>query len=151
MNKIKFMDNTKKEIIITALSYIGTKGIQGQKSNPTILDFFKKSFFSGVQNDDVAWCSAFVNAICSILKLPMSYDLLARSWLNVGIETKKPEMGDLAIFWRGSKNASTGHVGFFIGEFNDSIYVLGGNQNNEVNISLFPKYQLLGYRSLIIK
>jgi hypothetical protein len=41
-----------------------------------------------------------------------------------------------------------GHAGFWIGEKNGLVYVLGGNQNNEVSITAFSKGKVLVYRKI---
>jgi uncharacterized protein (TIGR02594 family) len=59
------------------------------------------------------------------------------------VALKKPEVGCIAVFDRGH---GMGHVGFYVGEDEKGIYILGGNQNNSVNISLRDRKSLLGYR-----
>ena len=39
-----------------------------------------------------------------------------------------------------------GHVGFAVREFEHTVLVLGGNQNNQVCLKHYPRAQLLGYR-----
>ena len=72
----------------------------------------------------------------------------ARSWLKVGQRVSKPKLGDVVIFWRDNPNSWKGHVAFFVRETKNWVYVLGGNQNNQVKISAYPKHRLLQYRSL---
>jgi uncharacterized protein (TIGR02594 family) len=74
--------------------------------------------------------------------------LHARDFLNYGTETDKPEIGDIVVFWRISKDSIYGHVAFFVAEHNNLIYVLGGNQQDSVNISPFSKTQVLSYRKI---
>jgi hypothetical protein len=47
--------------------------------------------------------------------------------------------------WR--KSGTMGHVGFYMGETPDTISLLGGNQNDRVNIVAQPKSRLLGFRA----
>lgn len=133
-----------------ALSYYGERGIEGNESNPIILDYYKKSKNGWVTNDDVPWCAAFVNAILAECELPVTNKLNARSFLEIGQKTNEPVLGDIVVLWRGSKESWAGHVGFFIRETEEEIFILGGNQDNSVSIKAFPKYRLLEYRSLII-
>lgn len=42
-----------------------------------------------------------------------------------------------------------GHVGFFAGYEMGTIYLLGGNQGDSVNVSPYPKSRLLGIRRLV--
>ena len=56
-------------------------------------------------------------------------------------------MGDIVVLWRIAKDSPFGHVGFYISETQNGIYILGGNQSGEVNIQKFPKTNLLEYRT----
>ena len=139
----------RNNIISTALDEIGTKEIVGKKDNPEVLKYFNDIGFDGEKlKDETSWCSAFVNWVCKKNYLDYSGKLDARSWLKIGVETTTPEKGDVVVFWRKSRNDWRGHVGFFIKETKNWIYVLGGNQNNQVKISAYPKYRLLGYRKI---
>ncbi|CAA0248867.1 conserved hypothetical protein [Tenacibaculum maritimum] len=135
-------------IITTALSQIGTIEIKGKKHNPTILKYFKEIGKKWVQTDETAWCSAFANWVAKTTGYPFSGKLTARSWLKIGQKITTPELGDVVVFWRESPESWKGHVGFFIRETPTHIYVLGGNQNNSVKISAYPKKRLLQYRRL---
>jgi len=132
-----------------ALSQVGIKEIVGSQHNPEVLKYFDEIGHDWVDDDETAWCSAFVNWICFKKGLPMSGKLNARSWLNVGApleEGCEPQVGDVVVLWRGSKNDWRGHVGFFISNRNGMIYILGGNQNNQVKISAYNQSRLLEYR-----
>ena len=103
------------------------------------------------------WCAGFVNKVLeasgkeSVDTLNLGYPLLARSYLKYGemILESEVQNGDILVFRRGN-TWWQGHVGFYVGEeyINGKKYyrVLGGNQSNEVNISLYPEYKLLGIR-----
>lgn len=130
-----------------ALSQVGIKEIVGLDDNPEILKYFDETGFDGsALKDETAWCSAFVNWVCFKSNLPMSGKLNARSWLTVGFKATIPLTGDIVVLWRGSKNSWKGHVGFFVANRNGFIYILGGNQNNQVKISAYPENRLLEYR-----
>ena len=139
----------KTKIIEIALSQYGVAETPGSKSNPVVLDYFKEAGHAWVLDDtNYAWCSAFANWVAKKAGLPYTKQLLARSWLTVGQETKKPEIGDICVFWRNNINGAEGHVSFFIREDGDNIYCLGGNQSDQVNISIYPKSRLLCYRDI---
>src|SRR5574343_407883 len=130
------MKNEKNiALVIYALSLYGTKGIQGNNHNKDILSFFNKSGHIEIKDDETPWCSAFLNAVCNDLNLPKTGLLNARSWLNVGKSVVSPSIGNIVIFWRESPTSWKGHVAIYIKEDSDYIWCLGGNQNNEVNIS----------------
>lgn len=131
-----------------ALTQIGIKEITGRQHNPEVLKYFRDIGHAWVKDDETAWCSAFVNWVCMKAGLDRSKKLNARSWLSVGNVITKPRLGDVVIFWRESRTSWKGHVAFFIRETPNWIYVLGGNQNNQVKISAYPKHRLLEYRRL---
>jgi len=137
-NKIHPFNFAKEEL--------GVKEFAGKKHNPRIIEYHKAS--GGFGSDEIAWCSSFVN--WCFLRAGMSFAMSgranARSWLKMGIETLKPETGDVVIFWRGRKKGWQGHVGFYAGEKGGKILVLGGNQLNQVSYQYYPKDRLLGYR-----
>lgn len=122
--------------------------IPGVGENPWIKDLSQALGHTWVTSEDVPWCSEAVNV--SLLKTGflITGSAAARSFLKWGEETKTPTMGDIAVFWRNPKGSNNGHVGFYINETPTHIRVLGGNQNNEVNISEYPKTQLLSYRKV---
>jgi hypothetical protein len=61
-----------------------------------------------------------------------------------------PEPGDIVVFWRGSPDSWTGHVGIFFGFSisGERVYCLGGNQGNQVSVSAYSFDQVLGFRRL---
>lgn len=140
----------KNELIKTALSQYGIKEIAGKEDNPEVLKYFDEIGYDGAKlKDETAWCSAFVNWCAKTVNLPYSGKLTARSWLKVGKQVQEPELGDVVVFWRESPRSWKGHVGFFIRKTKNWIYVLGGNQNNQVKVSAYPKKRFLQYRRLI--
>lgn len=136
-----------KHIDIALSAYYGETEIPGAKSNSVISRFFSRLGFN--YGDDTAWCSAFANAVCADAGLPITKQLNARSWLNIGQKVEIPQLGDICVLWRVSPSSWQGHVAFFIRETKDRVYLLGGNQGTSVNISSFPKSQVLGYRRII--
>jgi len=137
-------------IIETALSQYGVTEIKGTPHNPIIVNYFRDIGHQWVKDDETAWCSAFANWVALKTGKKRSGKLNARSWLKVGKPIMKPKLGDVVVLWRESKTSWKGHVGFFISYSEDKkyIYILGGNQNNTVNIKAYPTYRLLGFRRL---
>ncbi|CAA0254859.1 TIGR02594 family protein [Tenacibaculum maritimum] len=132
-----------------ALTQVGVKEIVGRKDNPQVLKYFDEIGYDGVKlKDETAWCSAFANWVCKKVGLPYTGKLNARSWLKVGRRVSEPKLGDIVVFWRESRSSWKGHVAFFVRETKNWVYVLGGNQNNQVKISAYPKNRLLQYRRL---
>ena len=134
--------------IDVALSQIGIKEIVGHLHNKDVLKYFLETGHDWVRDDETAWCSAFVNWVTQKSGLSSSGKLNARSWLNVGEKVSDPKLGDVVVFWRSSSSSWKGHVAFYIRDTKNWIYVLGGNQNNQVKISAYPKNRLLQYRRL---
>ncbi|MGB1294859.1 MAG: TIGR02594 family protein [Flavobacteriales bacterium] len=132
-----------------AFSQFGVKEIKGKQDNPEVLKYFDEMGLDGSRlKDETSWCSAFMNWVAMNSELEPSGELTARSWLKVGWEVKEPILGDVVVFWRESPQSWKGHVGLFIRETKHFIYVLGGNQSNQVKISAYNKTQLLQYRRL---
>lgn len=141
----------KKRFLIleTAMAFLGERSIRGPEHNKSIVEFFISSGFPFIKDDDTPWCSAFINFITMYLDLPSSHSLLARSWEKIGVETTKPEIGDIVTFWRISKESGFGHVGIYLGQDDNNIWVLGGNQNNMVGIDKYSKEFFTGFRNIV--
>ena len=110
--------------------------------------------YVGVDPKRTEWCAAFVNAVLNESGIPGSESvsnvpLMARSFLTWGETIQDPKAGDLVVFPRG-KVGWQGHVGFYVGSIyrnNVEYYrILGGNQNNSVNIEIYPASKALGIR-----
>lgn len=129
-----------------ARAELGAREIPGDEHNPTVLGYFRDAGFPGIRDDETAWCAGFANAILERCGYGGSKSLAARSFLNWGKPVSKPYPGCIAVFSRGDPNGWQGHVGFYVGEENGEILVLGGNQSNCVNIAGQSKARLLGFR-----
>lgn len=121
---------------------IGVKEIAGSRDNQRVVEYHSTT--GGFGNDEVPWCSSFVNWTMKEAGIKGTNSAMARSWLNWGKATE-PRVGAVAVFSRGS-NPSQGHVGIYLGTEGNNIKVLGGNQSDQVKISYFPKSSLLGLR-----
>lgn len=137
-----------KTLIEIALAEYGTKEIEGSRHNMDIVNYAKESGFSWVNDDETPWCSIFLSWVSMKANLERSKKANARSWLDVGKEVQRPEIGDIAILWRENVNSWKGHVGIFINKENGFVRILGGNQSDEVNISRYPESQVLKYKRL---
>ena len=140
-----------ESIVKIAAGEIGVKEIVGTEHNPRILECQETTGLD-FGNDEVAWCSIFANWCAKQAGLPMSGKANARSWLDVGRKTSFPVPGDIVVLWRVSPASWKGHVGFFVGLSHDGsdVFILGGNQNNEVNIRKYDVGRVLEYRRLQI-
>jgi len=93
------------------------------------------------------WCGDLVET-CIALTCPNEIlpanPYLARNWSKMGVYTP-PTFGAVLIFWRGAKNGTSGHVGFYVGEDKAGFYhVLGGNQSNAISVARIAKNRLIG-------
>ena len=127
-----------------ALAEHGVAEIQGGE-NPRIIEYFKSTNYHATE-DEVPWCAAFVSWVLDQCKLDNPATVTARNFERYGVELPDWRVGAIAVLWRGSPNATTGHVGFVIAVHGDQIVLLGGNQGNRVDLAIYPKTQLLSYR-----
>lgn len=140
-----------------AQRFVGIKEVGGSVDNPQILAMLKLDG-DWPEHDEVPWCSAFVNYVAWLLRLPRSKSLRARSWLQVGRGISLNEADaefDVVILKRGKDpqpgpevTDAPGHVGFYAGQFGHYVEILGGNQSDTVKISLYLKKSVLGIRRL---
>lgn len=130
--------------------FIGVKELEGSANNPLIIAMID-TCQEGIIDDEVPWCSAFVNFIHKFLGLPRTHSLRAKSWLEIGVSISLPYAmpdSDILILHR-TDNPALGHVGYFAGVHEDKVLVLGGNQNNSVSIQSFPISKIAGIRRII--
>lgn len=139
-----------------AFEEYGVSERRGELSNSRIEDYLA-IVGMGRSKDDVAWCSAFVNWCLGSAGVQGTGDPAARSFEKV-IERKKqfsdelwpaqcldtPSYGCVALLSRGG-NRSLGHVGFYVGPEHDRILLLGGNQDNRVQIKDYARDRVVGY------
>lgn len=137
-------------ILKSAAAELGIKEINGQQHNDRIITYAQETGIDFIDNDEIAWCSTFVNWCAQETALPISGKANARSWLNVGIKTQQPEPGDIVVFWRESIDSWKGHVAIFMGFNHDGsrVFCLGGNQSDTVSITDYDTNKVLGYRRL---
>jgi uncharacterized protein (TIGR02594 family) len=133
-----------------AESFIGLTEEPGDKRNNAAIMWMLTIDSAWPTTDEVPWCSAFVNTIAKMLRLPRSKSLAARSWLSVGepIPLEFCERGfDVVILSRGT-NPEQGHVGFYVRHNSTHVWLLGGNQGNAVTIAPFERSRVVECRRL---
>lgn len=98
--------------------------------------------------DSLPWCGDWVETSTRIAlpgePLPGALGencYWARNWLLWG-RSVAPGVGTVLVFGRDGG----GHVGFAIGQDDDELFVLGGNQSDRVCVSRLKKVRLLGAR-----
>lgn len=127
---------------------LGTFEWKGKDHNPKVLQYFADVGHAWVKDDETAWCAAFVGAMLKKAGIDGTGKLSARSYLTWGedVELEDAKPGDIVVFWRGDPRGWQGHVAFYVRHDEDNIWVLGGNQNNQVSIAPYSQDRLLGIR-----
>lgn len=136
-----------QEILLAMLADYGLREVDGKSSNPEILEMGEELNIDIEDDSTIAWCSLAINYYAKKCGYEYTNDLAARSWLKMP-EVLKPEIGDIVVLWRDDPHSWKGHVGLFISYNNNEVYILAGNQNNEINITAFPRERILGFRRL---
>lgn len=131
--------------LVHAWADLGQREIAGSSDNPRIVGYYKQVGYDEINADEVAWCAAFVGACLERAGITSTRLLLARSYLTFGEGINEGRLGAIAVLSRGSDPA-LGHVGFLIGETDDHVFLLGGNQGDAVSVERFDKGRLLGLR-----
>lgn len=141
-----------------AQRFVGIREVPGSTSNEQILAMLRLDD-EWPEDDSVPWCSAFMNYISWLLRLPRSKNLRARSWLLVGtpieLEEATPEFDVVILKSSGNKQPGAdvikaeGHVGWFAGTDGSKVLLLGGNQDDSVSVDRYPKSRVLGVRRLV--
>jgi len=136
INRLKLPDWMK-----IGLNELGTKEIHGKKHNPRVI--FYHSFTGEYSTDEIPWCGSFI-AMCmrkSGIEPPKLAER-ALSWLNFGKSSDRPKIGAVAV--KGRKGG--GHVGIVVSIDGDYLYLLGGNQGDEVNIRKYRIDAFIDFR-----
>lgn len=130
-----------------AFRELGMIEIPGPEDNPRVVEYLR-TCMDGATDDEVPWCSAFVNWSFEQTAIIGTNNLGARSWLRWGVPLSDPKPGCVVVLWRGQKDSWKGHVGFYLGTNGTKFKLLGGNQHNSVSLDQehYAVHQLLGYR-----
>jgi uncharacterized protein (TIGR02594 family) len=127
----------------TAYQEQGQAEIPGPDENARIIEYFNTVRAKRNYRDDIDdWASAFVewslnkNGIIG----PKADDPF--HWLQWGQYLARPRFGCIVIL----SFSGLRHVGFFLREADQFILVLGGNQDDAVNIGRYKKSDVIAYR-----
>ena len=125
MSKPKWLEIAEAEI--------GQKEIKGGE-NPRIIEYFTATTYPA-KEDEVPWCSAFVNWCMKQADIFRTTSAAAISWASWGERLTEPREGCVVVIRQRKKgtdqatgSSSGNHVGFFQRIENGYIYLLGGNQ-----------------------
>jgi len=137
-------DEASAKWIDIAMKEIGTREIPGAAHDHDVLKYHAVS--GGFETDEVPWCGSFVNWVMRTageertVKVPAR----AKSWLKFGVSSVDPVYGSIAV----KSRKGGGHVGFVVGKDQSEkyLYILGGNQNDAVNVKKYPASVFLDFR-----
>jgi uncharacterized protein (TIGR02594 family) len=126
------------------------KGLHEDRDNAELREFLRADGKTLGDPSKLPWCGDLLQTcIAMTLKeeiIPVN-PYLARNWMKFG-KACKPTLGAVVVFWRGKKDGYSGHVGFYAGESVDGkvLYVLGGNQSDQISVAPLKADRLLGAR-----
>ncbi len=129
---------------------VGTKEIKGPKHNNVVLGYGRDAKMSDFSSDEIAWCAWFVGAMLEREGIAGTHSALARSYEQKGWGTSLPKdefrPGAIAVLNRPGGPAWQGHTGFVVGSNDTHVWLLGGNQNNQVSVAAFPKTRVVALK-----
>lgn len=131
--------------IVIARGEIGTAQYPIGQSNPRITEYHEGTNIRGY-DDKASWCSSFVNWCLGQTGISGTGSALARSWLDWGDALESPVPGCVAVLYRDDPTSWKGHVGFYLRHDETHIYLLGGNQLEQVREHFYPVESVLSYR-----
>ena len=130
----------------------GVHEIPGPANSARVLDYHAATTLRATQ-DSVPWCAAFVCWSLHEAGYLSTRSAAARSFLAWGFEIDTPAHGAVVVLSRGSNappasvRDAPGHVGFLVGRpRQDEVLVLGGNQDDAVNVRAYPLSRVIGFR-----
>lgn len=129
--------------LVEARKHIGLHEIKGPQNAAEIVQFWKDIKRGGIDNDETAWCAAFVGAMLERSGIKSTRYESAKSYLDWGEHLQTPAQGCIAVLTRDGG----GHVAFVVGRAsNGDLMLLGGNQSDQVCIRAFAPSRVTGYR-----
>ncbi len=131
-----------------AFAEYGVKEIPGPADSKRILEYHAATNLKAT-DDAVPWCAAFASWVLVKAGIASPRTARARDFLKWSTPDVGDNFGCIVVLKRG-KNPAQGHVGFLVHSLqNGPVWVLGGNQQDAVNIQKFPRNQVIGMRSVI--
>ena len=136
--------------INVARQFIGMREVKGVKHNPAIIQMLDEMGKFGNEakawwrDDETPWCGLFVGYVMGKAgRYVVKEWYRAKEWASPLLtKLDAPAYGCIAVLDR----AGGGHVGFVVGkDARGNIMLVGGNQNDEVNISPFAPSRITGY------
>jgi len=128
-----------------AFQEMGVREYPGSSHNPRIQEYLASTVLGSgpALSDETHWCAAFVNWCVEKAGIPSNNSPMVSSWTRWGQALQIPRRGCVVTFkWEDGG----GHVGFYMGEIDQKICTLGGNQYDGVWIMLYPSSTVSAYR-----
>ena len=130
-----------------ARHFIGETEKPGELHNQKIVEMFRLVGQADYLRDEIPWCAAAVGACLSLAGYKNTQSALARSYQDFGRDLEgRPIEGCIVVLKRGPAGSGQGHVGFYAGQRDGRILVLGGNQGDSFSIAAFAKSRVISYR-----
>jgi uncharacterized protein (TIGR02594 family) len=144
------MPTLNEQLLALACEMLGVRRIPGKRHDSRIVSFLRAVGLAN-RGDETPWCSAFAKWVAERSGADCSLaTAAARSWQRVGqpVPPDSVAPGDVVILWRGSRRGWRGHVGFFLRDEENHIWILGGNQGGRICAKRYPKSRVLTVRRL---
>ena len=124
------------------------QGLDERRDTKALSQLFGDQLDMNINPRRTAWCAAFANAILVKMGYDYSGSLESTSFARYGKPVKTAARGDIVVLHGGRRSPT--HVGFLVGtaKVNGRLfyYVLGGNQSNKVQVSIFPASSVIAIR-----
>jgi uncharacterized protein (TIGR02594 family) len=136
-----------------ACKEIGQKEVDGSGNNKRILEYHATTTL-GAKEDSVPWCSSFTNWCMKEAGIKGTNSAAAISWAAWGVACERVK-GCICVIRQRNKgadhatgSASGNHVAFFDRIEQGRVYLLGGNQSDQVKVSSFglASYEIIATR-----
>jgi uncharacterized protein (TIGR02594 family) len=127
---------------------VGVTELVGLRHNPRVVEYWPLGRVAlNVSDDETPWCAAFVAAALEQSGQRSTRSGLARSYATSPHMTAigGPRLGAICVL-SSSRGPTSGHVGFVVAADADRVWLVGGNQNNAVNVAAFPVLRVIGWR-----
>lgn len=142
-------DKPKTRLLEEAFKLYGIRETSGNANNPEILSWAKDCGLAAYKEDSIPWCGLFMAYISKQAGKPeLENPLWALNWAAWGNPSLVPRYGDILVFKRKTAEGKiAGHVGLYLAESKNFLYVLGGNTNDKVGIAKIAKSRLIAARN----
>ena len=119
----------------------GVKEIPGAEDNPYIVEAHGHTSLAA-KDDETPWCSSIVCLWMEKSGIRSTRSAAAASWRTWGRELEHGIPGCVVVMTRTGGN----HVGLYLGEDSQGVYMVGGNQDNMVCVRRYPWSLITNFR-----